>query len=304
MAAVEQPVRGEATMTIQTQFVPRNYDLFAGLDVDKKSMAVSFTDHDQLKQALRLPYSAAVLLSYVRKHFPGQRVAFAYEAGPTGFGLHDELVAGGCACLVVAPAMVPTARGQRVKTNRVDARKLSENLRGGQLRSIHVPPFTYRDLRHLVQLRDTQVNQVTATKCRIKALLLYEGITFTGNGCWSAAVLRELGALPVSRAPYPARHTPFQRSGSMKPHCSLPSSFYFSHTPWRLLLALIVELCLRSQKLSLRSPILPLRSRKNQPPWLALSTSGSKLLASPLLFLLEHPAVPALLPAVHYANSK
>jgi transposase len=96
--------------------------------------------------------------------------------------------------------MVPTARGQRVKTNRLDAKKLSENLRGGQLHSIHVPSFTYRDLRHLVQLRDTQVKQLTATKCRIKALLLYEGLTFPGSGRWSAAVLRELGALPCSEA--------------------------------------------------------------------------------------------------------
>src|ERR1700686_4314039 len=114
-------------MTVPTQFVPRNYDVFAGLDVDKKSMSVIFTDHAQLMQSLRLPYSAAQLLSYLRKHFPGQRVAFVYEAGPTGFGLHDELVAGGHPCLVVAPAMVPTAPGQRVKTNRLDSRKLSEN---------------------------------------------------------------------------------------------------------------------------------------------------------------------------------
>ena len=42
-------------MSIQAQFVPRHYDIFAGLDVDKKSLAVIFTDHDQLKQALRLP---------------------------------------------------------------------------------------------------------------------------------------------------------------------------------------------------------------------------------------------------------
>jgi transposase len=185
-------------MTVRSQFVPRNYDIFAGLDVDKKSMSVIFTDHQQLLQSLRLPYSAAQLLSYVRKHFPQQRVAFVYEAGPTGFGLHDQLVAGGHPCLVVAPAMVPTAPGQRVKNNRLDARKLSENLRGGQLRSIHVPTVNYRELRHLVQLRDTQVGQATATKCRIKALLLYEGIAFPGNGQWSAQVLIELAALPCS----------------------------------------------------------------------------------------------------------
>jgi len=171
-----------------------------GLDVDKKSMAVSFTDHQQLKQAFRLPYSAELLLSYVRKHFPEQRGAFVYEAGPTGFGLYDELLAGGYSYLVVAPSMVPTAPGQRVKTNRLDARKLSEGLRGGQLCSIHVPATSYRDLRHVVQLRDAHVSQLTATKCRIKALLLYEGMRFPGNGQWSAGVLRELAALPCSEA--------------------------------------------------------------------------------------------------------
>jgi transposase len=188
-------------MTVQAQvFVPCNYEIFAGLDVDKKSMAVMFTDHEKLMQSLRMPYSAEQLLQYVRKRFPERRVAFVYEAGPTGFGLHDDLVAGGYPCLVVAPSMVPPAPGQRVKTNRLDARKLSENLRGGQLRSIHVPTFSYRDLRHLVQLRDTHVRQLTATKCRIKALLLYEGMAFPGNGQWSAQVLRELAALPCSEA--------------------------------------------------------------------------------------------------------
>ena len=90
-----------------------------------------------------------------------------------------------------------------MKTNRLDSRKLSEGLRGGQLRSIHVPSPTYRELRHLVQLRDTHVRQLTATKCRIKALLLYEGIPFPEarpSNQWSARVLRELGALPCTRS--------------------------------------------------------------------------------------------------------
>jgi transposase len=203
-AADEQRLRGETTMTVPAQFVPRNYDVFAGLDVDKKSMAVIFTDHEQLMQSLRLPYSAAQLLNYVRKRFPGQRLAFVYEAGPTGFGLYDELVAAGHPCLVVAPPMVPTAPGARVKTNRLDARKLSTALRGGELKSIHVPSPKYRELRHLVQLRDTHVQQLTATKCRIKALLLYEGIAFPADEGkekqWSQRVLDELLALPCSEA--------------------------------------------------------------------------------------------------------
>jgi transposase len=182
-------------------FIPRDYDIFGGLDVDKKSMAITFRDHGTMRKSLKLPYSGRQLLNYTRKHFPGQRVAFVYEAGPTGFGLHDELTAAHYRCLVVSPSTVPTAPRPRVKTNRLDSNKLSEGLRGGQLRSIHVPATSYRELRHLVQLRDTQVAQLRATKCRIKSLLLYEGIPFpAANGKWSGQVLRQLEALPCSRA--------------------------------------------------------------------------------------------------------
>jgi transposase len=182
-----------------TSLIPRDYDIFGGLDVDKKSMAITFRDHGTMRKSLRLPYSASQLLNYTRKHFAGQRVAFIYEAGPTGFGLHDELTAASYPCLVVSPSMVPTVARKRVKTNRLDSNKLSEGLRGGQLRGIHVPAPKYRELRHLVQLRDTQVAQLRATKCRIKSLLLYEGIPFpAADGKWSGRVLRQLELLPCN----------------------------------------------------------------------------------------------------------
>jgi transposase len=190
-------------MTVQSphfSFNPGQFDIFAGLDVDKRRMTTTFSNHQgTLFRSLSFPYSSQQLLNYVRKHFPDQRVAFVYEAGPTGFGLYDDLVANHHTCLVVAPSMVPTAPGQRVKTNRLDSKKLSIGLRGGQLSSIHVPSAAYRELRHLVQLRDTQVEQLRATKCRIKSLLLYEGIPFPDeNGRWSGDVLRELAVLPCN----------------------------------------------------------------------------------------------------------
>lgn len=196
-------------MTVATQVsvysevsMPRDYDVFAGLDVDHHSISATFTDHQRLRQSLRLPHNARRLLNYVRKHFP--QLAFVYEAGPTGFGLYDDLETAGHVCLVVAPPMVPRAPRQRVKTNRLDSRKLSTALRGGELKSIHVPAPKYRDLRHLVQLRDTHVQQLTATKCRIKALLLYEGIPFPADEGrekqWSQRVVNELLELPCSES--------------------------------------------------------------------------------------------------------
>jgi transposase len=181
------------------KFIARNCDIFVGLDVDKKKMAITCTDHGSLQRSLSMPNDGSQLLNYTRKHFAGQRVAFVYEAGPTGFGLYDELTAAQQLCLVVSPSSVPSAPRNKVKTNRLDSKKLSAGLRGGQLQGIHVPPPIYRELRHLVQLRDTQVAQLTASKLRIKSLLLYEGIPFpAANGKWSARVLRQLQQVPCN----------------------------------------------------------------------------------------------------------
>jgi transposase len=182
-------------------FVPRDYDIFAGLDVDKRSISVTFADHQGLLKSLRMPYSVEHLLNHVRKHFPGQRVAFAYEAGPTGYGLYDGLEAQAYRCLIASPSMIPKAPGQRVKTNRLDSRMVAENLRGGQLKGIRVPTGVYRELRHLIQWRDTFVSEMVGMKQRVKSLLLFEGIEFPpapAGSQWSFTVKAKLRKLPCS----------------------------------------------------------------------------------------------------------
>ena len=182
-------------------FVPRDYDVFAGLDVDKKSIAATFSSHQGFIRSLGMPYKVEDLLNHVRNHFADQRVAFVYEAGPTGYGLYDGLVAHGYTCLIAAPSMIPRAPGQRVKTNRLDSKALSESLRGGQLKSIHIPSPLYRQLRHLSQLRDTFVSAMMGMKQRIKSLLLMEGIEFPpapAGSQWSLIVKAKLRKLACS----------------------------------------------------------------------------------------------------------
>src|SRR2546428_3958087 len=97
--------------------------------------------------------------------------------------------------------MIPKAPGQRVKTNRLDSVGLSENLRGGQLKGIHVPSPLYRELRHLTQLRDTFVSEMVGMKQRIKSVLLMEGVEFPpapAGSQWSFMVKDKLRKLPCS----------------------------------------------------------------------------------------------------------
>src|ERR671914_904597 len=199
----ETPTHRGGTLMRGKTFIPQNYDVFVGLDVSKNKISVTFGNHQGFIRSLTMPYKAEHLVNHVRKHFPDQKVAFAYEAGPTGYGLYDELVAQAYPCLIAAPSMIPRAPGQRVKTNRVDSRGLSENLRGGQLKSIHIPSPLYREFRHLTQWRDTMVSEVRAMKQRIKSLLLFEGIDFPpapAGSQWSFIVRDKLRKLPCSKS--------------------------------------------------------------------------------------------------------
>ena len=64
-----------------------------------------------------------------------------------------------------------------MKTNRLDSVGLAENLRGGQLKSIHVPTTLYRGVAPLDSTcADALVSEVVAMKQRIKSLLLMEGL--------------------------------------------------------------------------------------------------------------------------------
>jgi transposase len=81
-------------------------------------------------------------------------VRCCYEAGPTGFGLYRHLVARGIDCQVVAPGLVPTPPGDRIKTDSRDARKLARLLAGGLLEPIHVPSPQLEAARDLVRARE------------------------------------------------------------------------------------------------------------------------------------------------------
>jgi hypothetical protein len=81
----------------------------------------------ELLRETTLGYDHEQLLVEVRA-WPGARVC--QEAGPTGFGLHRALVAAGVESVIVAPGLVPSRPGDRVKTDKRDARRLAGPPRG------------------------------------------------------------------------------------------------------------------------------------------------------------------------------
>lgn len=152
------------------------YDIFVGIDVDAKSYAVTYQDRQKKGRSFKMPASAPNLFQYFQKRFPDKKLVYAYEAGGTGYSLHDHLVNQSQSCIMVHPPSIQKAPKDRVKTNRIDSQKLSDQLCSGELKGIRVPSEDYRHLRQLVDLRQQYVRVCTQTKQRIKALLLFENV--------------------------------------------------------------------------------------------------------------------------------
>lgn len=81
-------------------------------------------------------------------------LAICYGAGPCGYDPLRLLARMGVACDVVAPSLVPVRAGDRVKTDRRDAKKLVRLYRAGELSFVAPPTPAQEGLRELVRCRE------------------------------------------------------------------------------------------------------------------------------------------------------
>ncbi len=114
-------------------------------------------------------------------------LTFAYEAGPTGYGLYRQIKSLGHDCIVVAPSLIPHKPGDRVKTNRRDALSLARQLRAGDLTAVWVPDPHHEAVRDLTRARGAAVREQRARRQQVSALLLRLGLHYPGNTTWGKA---------------------------------------------------------------------------------------------------------------------
>ncbi len=154
-----------------------NFDVYVGIDVDKKSYSVSFKHRQKpVYKSLKMPSNPSTLISYFKKRCPEAKILYNYEAGPTGYHLYDSLKAYGQTCIMVHPASLERAPKDRVKTNRLDSLKLCRTLEAGHLRGIRVPDEVYRQLRHLISARQHYAQSQRRAKQQIESFLLFEHV--------------------------------------------------------------------------------------------------------------------------------
>jgi transposase len=178
--------------------------IYVGMDVHKKSWSISiFTDQFEHK-TFSQPPEVGMLVNYLKRNFPGAAYKSVYEAGYSGFWIHDRLQEQGVQCLVVNPADVPTKDKERAnKTDRVDCRKLARSLRNGEIEGIYVPSRPKVEDRSLLRTRNAMVKKQTRCKNQIKSILCFYGIHIPdelANSHWSKRFINWIESVRMERA--------------------------------------------------------------------------------------------------------
>ena len=141
---------------------------FLGLDVHAETIAVAVAEPDgEVRSLGTIANREESIRKLVKKLGAGEHMRACYEAGPTGYVLYWQLTQLGVECAVVAPTLVPTKAGDRVKTDRRDALKLARSHRSGDLTAVWVPDGDSEALRDLVRAREAAKQDVAAATVRV-----------------------------------------------------------------------------------------------------------------------------------------
>jgi transposase len=163
---------------------------FVGMDVDKRKIQVAVLDWGRNGSvAFEVANESGAVRRMVRKV---QReavgpVRFCYEAGPCGYVLQRQIQALGYECLVVAPSLIPLKPGDRIKTDRRDAKKLAELLRAGLLTEVAPPTVQEEAVRDLVRCREDALEDRTRCRHRLTKMLLRRGYLWGTGSNWTGA---------------------------------------------------------------------------------------------------------------------
>jgi transposase len=115
-------------------------------------------------------------------------IVSCYEAGPTGYTLQRMLEGHEVECRVIAPSLIPHKPGDRIKTDRRDARKLVELLAADLLTEVHAPTPEQEAIRDLCRARTSVKGDQKRIQHRLSKFLLRRGIRWTtGRKMWTRA---------------------------------------------------------------------------------------------------------------------
>ncbi|MFO0569196.1 MAG: IS110 family transposase [Polyangiaceae bacterium] len=174
---------------------------WVGIDAHKKTLVVAIL-HPGDGDAAQLEIdnnerAIGRLVRRLEREAKGREIRICYEAGTCGYALQRRLEAAGrVVCEVVAPSLVPRKPGERIKTDRRDARKLVELYRA-ELLTVVAPPSPQQEaIRDLCRCREDVRADLARCRHRLVKLLVRRGHVFQSTSrLWSEAHRRWLASI-------------------------------------------------------------------------------------------------------------
>jgi transposase len=178
---------------------------YLGFDVHAENIAVAIAEagrDGEVRNYGEIPNAFHSVEKLLRKlGHPDKELRICYEAGPCGFVLARFLKKKGIACDVIAPSLTPKGSGDKIKTDRRDARMLARLHRAGELTAVHIPDERDEAIRDLCRARTDAVQDQRSGRNQLKAFLLRNGYRYGEKTSWSAGHMRYLRELIL---PHPA----------------------------------------------------------------------------------------------------
>ena len=179
------------------------FSKYVGLDAHKDTIAVSVADAvgGRARFYGEVANTQAALKKLMRRLSPdGEVVSYCYEAGPCGYGIYRQITQSGHECHVVAPSLIPTRPGDRVKTDRRDSEALARLHRAGELTAVWVPDEEQEAMRDLTRAREDMKHLERQSKQRLVAFLMRHGHNYEpGKTKWTQTHWRWLERLTFTQ---------------------------------------------------------------------------------------------------------
>jgi transposase len=162
---------------------------YVGMDVHKESVTVArLAPGQQVAEVWEVPNEPRAIRRLARKllrEAGGGEVSCCYEAGSCGYVLQRQLRKEDVSCEVVAPSLVPHKPGERIKTDRRDAKKLAFYWRSGMLSVVTPPSLAQEAVRDLVRCREDLRQDLQRSRHRLGKMLLRHGRVYREGNAWT-----------------------------------------------------------------------------------------------------------------------
>jgi len=155
--------------------IVENKEIFIGLEDSKRTWKLCVRSGGVAIHETSMPARYEVLQEYLKGRFPTCSIKVIYEAGFKGFTLHDKLVADSITCIVTPPHKVTQEKSRRVKTDKIDARRLAINLENGDYSCCFIPDKELREDRQISRTLIQIQKEIIRTKNRIRKFFDFHG---------------------------------------------------------------------------------------------------------------------------------